>query len=128
MKINTIADLEEAYNNVLEENKRLELINRELLEKCEEHELSLKKYKMMIKDANKTLYILEQDYNELEKKYNEVKERSDKFTPLKRQISDDQVQEIKDLRADGKTFKEIRVKTGWSNVTIARVLKGVYDV
>lgn len=44
-----------------------------------------------------------------------------------REISDKQVQEIKELRASGLSYRAIEEKTKWSKFTIGRVLKGEYD-
>ena len=44
-----------------------------------------------------------------------------------REISDKQVQEIKELRASGLSYRAIEEKTKWSKFTIGRVLKGAYD-
>lgn len=45
----------------------------------------------------------------------------------KREITDEEVQEIKDLRASGLSYSKIAKKTEWSTFTISRVLNGAYD-
>ena len=42
-------------------------------------------------------------------------------------ITDEQVQQIKDLRAKGLSYRAIQNQTGWSSVTINRALNGIYD-
>lgn len=134
-KITTLADLEEEYNKLLEinSNLRYELQNSFNLNEDLRKEIKLtrKELRESREDFN-SFFIryseLEQNYKHLKSKYDEVKIRADKFAPMKRQISDDQVKEIKKLRSEGKTYKEIRVLTGWSNMTIARVLQGIYDL
>lgn len=44
-----------------------------------------------------------------------------------RQITDEQVKEIKELRANGLSYRAIEKQTGWSSVTINRAIKGIYD-
>lgn len=44
-----------------------------------------------------------------------------------REISDKQVQEIKELRALGLSYREIENKTKWSRFTIGKAIKGEYD-
>lgn len=59
----------------------------------------------------------------------ELEEAKDKITlqTRSREISDKQVQEIKELRASGLSYRAIEEKTKWSKFTIGRVLKGEYD-
>lgn len=45
----------------------------------------------------------------------------------KREISDKQVQEIKELRASGLSYRAIEEKTKWSRFTIGKAIKGEYD-
>lgn len=67
---------------------------------------------------------------------NKIKELEDKIKKLeskinlqtrKRQISDDEVKRIKELRASGVSYSQIKKETGWSSVTINRVINGIYD-
>ena len=82
----------------------------------------------------------EEHKNEIQKLKNEytkqIKEFEDKIKDLeskidlqskKRQITDEQVQQIKDLRAKGLSYRAIQNQTGWSSVTINRALNGIYD-
>ena len=66
----------------------------------------------------------------------QIKEFEDKIKDLeskidlqskKRQITDEQVQQIKALRAKGLSYRAIQNQTGWSSVTINRALNGIYD-
>lgn len=134
-KISTFAEVEEEYNKLLDINKKLNYELRNCMNRNDDLSKELKDTLKELRKSREDFNDYYSKYNELEQKYKflkheyeEVKVRADKFTPLKRQISDEQVQEIKKLRAEGKTYKEIRVATGWSNVTISRVLKGVYDM
>lgn len=133
--ITTLADLEEEYKKLLEINDNLnnELrnyinINDNLSKELKDTLKELRKSREDFNSFFKRYDELEQKYKCLERKYDEVKVRADKFAPIGRQISDEQILEIKKLRAEGKTYREIRLATGWSNVTISRVLKGVYGI
>ncbi|MGL5352099.1 MAG: hypothetical protein ACRDA5_02090, partial [Clostridium sp.] len=44
-----------------------------------------------------------------------------------RQITDEQVMEIKKLRGKGLSYRAIEKETGWSSVTINRAINGIYD-
>ena len=94
----------------------------------------IENYKNQLKDLD------EEHKNEIQKLKNEytkqIKEFEDKIKDLeskidlqskKRQITDEQVQQIKDLRAKGLSYRAIQNQTGWSSVTINRALNGIYD-
>lgn len=97
--------------------------------------------KIYIQDYRKQLNNLEEKYeNEIQKLKSEhekqIKEFEEKIRNLeskinlqtrKRQISDEEVQKIKELRASGVSYSKIKKETGWSSVTINRVINGIYD-
>lgn len=84
---------------------------------------------------------LDKDFNELKIRYKKLytiylkqKEKIDyleknKFIPKKKiqQITEHQIQEIKNLRKNGLSYSEIERQTKWSKYTISRVLNGHYD-
>ena len=47
--------------------------------------------------------------------------------PKEKQITDDDINNIKSLRRDGLSYKEISNQTSWSKATVSRVLNGLYD-
>lgn len=53
--------------------------------------------------------------------------QSSQLQKKQRQISDEQIEEIKKLRNQGLSFRAISKKTNWSVFTISRVLNGFYD-
>ena len=100
----------------------------------EKYIIYIENYKNQLKDLD------EEHKNEIQKLKNEytkqIKEFEDKIKDLeskidlqskKRQITDEQVQQIKDLRAKGLSYRAIQNQTGWSSVTINRALNGIYD-
>ncbi len=106
----------------------------QLIRENERLKIYIENYKNQLKDLD------EEHRNEIQKLKNEytkqIKEFEDKIKYLeikidlqskKRQITDEQVQEIKDLRAKGLSYRAIQNQTGWSSVTINRALNGIYD-
>lgn len=56
-----------------------------------------------------------------------LKEAKSNLKPKEKQITDDDIDKIKDLRECGMSYGEIASKTKWSKATISRVLNGLYD-
>ena len=94
-----------------EENLKLIKKNEELMIKIKELEEMLQPYK--------------DEVQKLIDENNKLKEKA--FVPRAQEITDKQIQEIKELRADGLSYRAIEKETGWSKFTIGRVLKGEYD-
>lgn len=106
----------------------------QLIRENERLKIYIENYKNQLKDLD------EEHKNEIQKLKNEytkqIKEFEDKIKDLeskidlqskKRQITDEQVQQIKDLRSKGLSYRAIQNQTGWSSVTINRALNGIYD-
>lgn len=81
-----------------------------------------------LKSANEKLVeenkALIKENQELKEKIKELESRA-LINP--RKVTDEQVIKIKELRADGFSFRAIAKETGLSTCTIQRALKGVYD-
>ena len=106
---------------------RLEKRNERLEEDVEKYRKDYLYYfdeysKLRDKDFNRTL----EEINNLKVELEEAKAKITLQTKT-REISDKQVQEIKELRASGLSYRAIEEKTKWSKFTIGRVLKGAYD-
>lgn len=101
-------------NKLREENERLEKEVRKL--KNENGNLGIEKIKASYEEEIKKMKI-------------ELEEVKAKITlqARTREISDKQVQEIKELRALGLSYRAIEEKTKWSKFTIGKALKGDYD-
>lgn len=56
-----------------------------------------------------------------------LKEARNNLKPKEKQITDDDIKKIKELREIGLSYGEIANKTRWSKATISRVLNGLYD-
>lgn len=94
-----------------EENLKLIKENEKLLTKISELEQMLQPYKDEIQKL-----ISEND-----------KLRGKAFVPRTQEITNLQIDEIKELRSQGLSYRAIEKETGWSKFTIGKVLKGEYD-
>lgn len=136
--LRSMSDVDDYIKKILSENEKLKDENERLrysVKYYEDHKGSssdieefisnLKKMDEELKEENNQLKIeneqLKTENEELDKKYSV-------FCKKTRQISDEQIEEIKKLRENGYTYSQIRKKTNWSNVTISRVLNGYYDM
>ena len=88
-----------------------------------------------IKEYNQMIYFYEKQLNEKNKeikKLNDELEKlksSSKFKTKQKQISDEDIDKIKQLKKQGKSYSYISKETGWSKATISRVInnnKGIY--
>lgn len=94
-----------------EENLKLIKENEKLLTKISELEQMLQPYKDNIQKL-----INEND-----------KLRGKAFVPRTQEITNVQIEEIKELRNQGFSYRAIEKETGWSKFTIGKVLKGEYN-
>lgn len=123
-----LEDLKNAYREV----------DRDLIKSISENNLLVRENKILkeevekLKNENSDLGIEEIKANyekEIESLKLELENIKAKITlqSRTREISDKQVQEIKELRASGLSYRAIEEKTNWSKFTIGKVLKGDYD-
>lgn len=123
-----LEDLKKAYREV----------DRDLIKSISENNLLIKENKRLkeevqnLKNENSDLGIEEikaKYEKEIESLKLELENTKAKITlqSRTREISDKQVQEIKELRASGLSYRAIEEKTKWSKFTIGKVLKGDYD-
>lgn len=146
--LRSMSDVDDYIKKILSENEKLKDENERLrysVKYYEDHKGSssdieefisnLKKMDEELKTINKIILELKEENNQLKIENEELKtenEELDKkysvFCKKTRQISDEQIEEIKKLRENGYTYSQIRKKTNWSNVTISRVLNGYYDM
>lgn len=116
---------EKEIKSLQEELKRSEntcrLLDEENLKLIKKNEELMIK----IKDLEEMLQPYKDEVQKLIDENNKLKEKA--FVPRAQEITDKQIQEIKELRADGLSYRAIEKETGWSKFTIGRVLKGEYD-
>ena len=137
-----VMDIDKDYESLEKDYRSLQkayrLIEKDLFEnmsinsKLREENKKLQEEVQKFKNENSNLGIenIKASYEEEIKKIKiELEEVKAKITlqTRTREISDKQVQQIKELRSAGLSFRAIENKTGWSKFTIGRVLKGEYD-
>lgn len=102
------------------ENERLKIYNENYRKQLGEQSEKFKDEIQKLKNEHlRQIKELEDKIKKLESKIN--------LQTRKRQISDDEVKRIKELRALGMSYSKIEKETGWSSVTINRAIKGIYD-
>lgn len=81
------------------------------------------------KNTNQMEQLKKQYEKQIEELENKIKYLENKINlqTRKRQISNDEVKKIKELRDSGLSYSKIKKETGWSSVTINRVINGIYD-
>ena len=116
---------EKEIKSLQEELKRSEntcrLLDEENLKLIKKNE----ELRIKIKELEEMLQPYKDEVQKLIDENNKLKEKA--FVPRAQEITDKQIQEIKELRADGLSYRAIEKETGWSKFTIGRVLKGEYD-
>lgn len=110
---NIIEEYEKKLNKEYSINSFLKIENNKFKEEIKQNEFKF----------HELLNLLEQRQNELK----ELERNS--FRPKKKiqQITEQQIQEIKNLRNQNLSYSEIEHQTKWSKFTISKVLNGHYD-
>ncbi|CEN21271.1 helix-turn-helix domain-containing protein [Paraclostridium sordellii] len=88
----------------------------------------IKEYNQMVAYYEKQLNSKNQEIKKLNNKLEKIKS-DNKFKTKQKQISDKDIDIIKELRKQGKSYSYISSETGWSKATISRVInntKGIY--
>ncbi|CEP39581.1 DNA-binding protein [[Clostridium] sordellii] len=88
----------------------------------------IKEYNQMVAYYEKQLNLKNQEIKNLNNELEKIKS-DNKFKTKQKQISDKDIDIIKELRKQGKSYSYISSETGWSKATISRVInntKGIY--
>lgn len=88
----------------------------------------IKEYNQMISFYEKQLNEKNKEIKKLNDELEKLKSNS-KFKTKQKQISDEDIDKIKQLKKQGKSYSYISKETGWSKATISRVInnnKGIY--
>ena len=88
----------------------------------------IKEYNQMVAYYEKQLNLKNQEIKKLNNELEKIKS-DNKFKTKQKQISDKDIDIIKQLRKQGKSYSYISSETGWSKATISRVInntKGIY--
>ena len=88
----------------------------------------IKEYNQMVSFYEKQLNEKNKEIKKLNHELDKLKSNS-KFKTKQKQISDKDIEIIKQLKENGKSYSYISKETGWSKATISRVInnkKGIY--
>ncbi|MDK0695879.1 helix-turn-helix domain-containing protein [Clostridium perfringens] len=88
----------------------------------------IKEYNQMVSFYEKQLNEKDKEIKKLNNELEKLKLDS-KFKTKQKQISDKDIEKIKELKSKGKSYSFISKETGWSKATISRVInnkKGIY--
>lgn len=88
----------------------------------------IKEYNQMVSFYEKQLNEKNKEIKKLNNELEKIKSNN-KFKTKQKQISDKDIDIIKQLRQQGKSYSYISSETGWSKATISRVInnsKGIY--
>ena len=69
----------------------------------------------------------QKEVDKLRQELEDIKSNKNTLRPKEKQIRDIDIENIKKLRNEGLSYREIAIKTSWSKATICRVLNGLYD-
>lgn len=122
-------------NNLKSDNRKFRERVKELENKLDiiyyGEDPELKRYKdyskeleSKVKDLEGALDLYSKRIKELE---NVRKLSNSKLKPREQQITQKEIDYIKELASQGLTYRRIKDKVGWSINTISRVMNGVYD-
>jgi len=127
---------EDPYVNDSVKNDEIEELKSELTKlhndynklKAKHMEL-VKKWNPLVRESNsmyEQFQVLEKENQMLKMELDKLKSNGS-FAKKERQITDKQIQEIKQLRELGLSYSKIAERTKWSKCTISRVINGYYD-
>ncbi|WP_338658804.1 helix-turn-helix domain-containing protein [Paraclostridium sordellii] len=87
----------------------------------------IKEYNQMVSFYEKQLNEKNKEIKKLNHELEKLKSDS-KFKTKQKQISDKDVERIKQLKEDGKSYSYISSVTGWSKATISRVINNKNNI
>ena len=87
----------------------------------------IKDFNKMRETYEKKLKTKQEEIDLLRSEIERFKDHRNYLKPKEKQIKDSDINTIKDLRQNGKSYREISNVTNWSKATVSRVLNGMYD-
>lgn len=87
----------------------------------------IKEFNEMRNNYEKKLQKKQLEIDKLKSEIELLKSNKSGLKPKEKQIRDLDISNIKNLREDGLSYREIAKKTNWSKATICRVLNVFYD-
>lgn len=122
-------------NNLKRDNRKFRERVKELEKKLDtfyyEEDPQVKRYRDYSKELESKIKDLEGALDLYSKRIKELesvrKQSNTKLKPREQQITQKEIDYIKELVSQGVTYRRIKDKVGWSINTISRVMNGVYD-
>ena len=87
----------------------------------------IKEFNEMRATYEKKLHKKQLEIDNLQVEIEKLKDYRCSLKPKEKQITDEDIKNIKRLRNLGLSYREISNKTSWSKATVSRVLNGLYD-
>ena len=87
----------------------------------------IKEFNEMRNSYEDKLRAKQMEIDNLKKEIDSLKALRNNLKPKEKQIKDSDIEQIKALRNDGLSYREISKETSWSKATVCRVLNGLYD-
>ena len=87
----------------------------------------IREFNEMRSEYEKKLLSKQAEIDDLKKQIEELKAFRGNLRPKEKQITDSDIDSIKELRNQGLSYRQISQKTSWSKATICIVLNGLYD-
>ena len=87
----------------------------------------IKEFNEMRNSYEDKLRVKQMEIDNLKKEIESLKSLRNNLKPKEKQIKDSDIEQIKTLRNDGLSYREISKETSWSKATVCRVLNGLYD-
>ena len=87
----------------------------------------IKEFNEMRNSYEDKLRVKQMEIDNLKKEIESLKSLRNNLKPKEKQIKDSDIEQIKSLRNDGLSYREISKETSWSKATVCRVLNGLYD-
>lgn len=87
----------------------------------------IKEFNEMRSNYERKLRDKDKEIIELKNEIEDLKLIKSNLRPKERQIGDKDISNIKKLKEEGLSYRQISQKTSWSKATICRVINGAYD-
>lgn len=87
----------------------------------------IKEFNEMRESYEDKLQKKQKEIEKLKKEVEDLRTLKNNLKPKEKQIKDSDIENIKELRNEGLSYRQISDKTSWSKATVCRVLNGLYD-
>lgn len=87
----------------------------------------IKEFNEMRESYEDKLRAKQSEIDNLKQEIEKLRSLRNNLKPKEKQIKDSDIENIKELRNNGLSYREISKETSWSKATVCRVLNGLYD-